>query len=176
VTDQSAVASPIAGTGIVNTAPTQVNLGTITVPFAPTTIIGTLNDITVSDNRGGTFGWSLTASLTDFTGAGGATMSRAQLSAAPTCSAASSSAAWDYTAPGQTPIPGFNASTSAPGITAGGTQSFAGTVGLCTKDTSANALSQSSGGVYTISAPLTLTVQSFQAADRYTAIMQITLA
>lgn len=176
-TDQSAITSPVGGTSNVNPNATTVNMGSITSPFSPTTIIGNLNDITVSDTRGGTFGWSLTASMTGFTGAASNTLPNSALKATPTCSAATVGDAWDYDAPGQTAIAGFDPSLVAPGQAAGvAAQSFGGTVSLCTKNTDENLTSGSSGGVYTVKSTLSLTIPSFQAADKYTAIMTITLA
>jgi hypothetical protein len=174
--DGGSITAPIGGTSNVNPNPTTVNLGSITSPFAPTTIIGNLNDITVSDTRGGTFGWSLTASMTNFTGVASSTLPNSAMTATPTCSAATVGDAWDYDAPGQSVIPGFDPSLVAPGQAAGSAaQSFGGTVSLCTKNTDENLISGSSGGVYTVKSTLNLTIPSFQAADKYTAIMTITL-
>jgi len=176
-TDGSAIAVPVGGTSNVNPNATTVNMGTITSPFSPTTIIGNLNDITVSDTRGGSFGWSLTASMTGFTGVASSTLPNSALTATPTCSVATAGNAWDYDAPGQSVIPGFDASLVAPGQAAGtAAQSFGGTVSLCTKNTDENLTSGSSGGVYTVRSTLSLTIPSFQAADKYTATMTITLA
>lgn len=176
-TDESAVTTPVGGTSNVNSNATTVNMGSITSPLSPTTIIGNLNDITVSDTRGGTFGWSLTASMTGFSGAASNTLPNSALTATPICSAATGSDAWDYDAAGQSLIPGFDPSLVAPGQAAGAAaQSFGGTVSLCTKNTDENLTSESSGGVYTVKSTLSLTIPSFQAADRYTAVMTITLA
>jgi hypothetical protein len=176
VTDGSAITSPVTGTSTVNTNSTTVNLGTLISPLAPTVINGTMNDITVTDNRGGTFGWSLSATMTDFTGTLGNTLSRAQLTATPSCSPATTANAWDYEAPGQTVIAGFDPASNAPGQSAGSAgQSFSGTVTLCTKNTSENVLTGSSGGVYSITTPVALTMPAFQAADRYSAVMTILL-
>jgi hypothetical protein len=49
-------------------------------------------------------------------------------------------------------------------------------VSLCTKDTTVNATTQTTGGVFNITAPLTLTIPAFQAADVYVATMTITLS
>jgi len=175
-TDQSSVLSPVRGTTNVNTSPTTINLGTITSPLAPTAIIGNLNDITVSDSRGGTFGWSLTASLTNFAGATGKAINKSTLSVTPSCVPATNSTAWDYTAGTKTSLTGFDSSLVASGQTAGATQGFSTVVSLCTKDTTVNETTQTTGGVFNITAPLTLTIPAFQAADVYVAIMTITLS
>ncbi|HCK78527.1 MAG TPA: hypothetical protein DHW34_00755 [Actinobacteria bacterium] len=176
-TDGSALGSPVQGTSNVNPNATTVNLGTVTSPLAPASIVGNLNDITVSDNRGGTSGWSLSAVLTNFTGSTGKSMNKSTLTATPTCAAATVGEAYDYTAPGKTAISGFDASLVAPGAAAGSSaQSFSGTVALCTKDGQQNSTTDTTGGVYTVRSLVTLTVPAFQAADRYVATMTITLA
>ena len=173
----SAATTPVVGTANTNSDATTVNLGTITSPFAPAVIAGTLNDITVSDNRGGTNGWSLTATGTSFTGVPSGTIAASALTATPSCAAATSSTAWDYSAVGKTAISGFDASLNAGGITAGSAaQAFGSTVNLCTKDTTANSTTGSTGGVYNVTSSLSLTVPAFQQAARYTAIVTITLA
>ena len=161
-----------------NSAPTQINLGTITTPLAPATIGGRMNPITVTDNRGGVYGWSLTATMTTLTGVAvnTNTIGNGQLTGSPTCAPAINAEAWDYTAIGQTAIAGFDDTLNAPGVTAGGAaQPFSGTVTLCTKNTTTNALTDSTGGVYNVTSPLTLVVPAFQAADTYNAVMTITL-
>ena len=173
----SGAVSPIAGTSNVNSDPTTVNLGTITSPLAPTTIVGNLNDITVSDNRGGTFGWTLSAVMTNFTGVPSGTLASGQLTSTPTCVPATAANAWDYNAVGQTAIAGFDPTLNAPGTTAGAAaQAFSGTVNLCTKSTAVNATTQTTGGVWNVGSPLTLVVPAFQLAAKYTATMTITLA
>jgi hypothetical protein len=176
VSDGSGISSPVPGTGIVNTNATTVNLGTLTSPLSPVPINARMNDITVTDTRGGTFGWTLSASLTDFDGSGSNAISRGQLAISPTCSPATSANAWDYDAVGQAAIPGFDASTIAPGASAGSaSQTFASAVALCTKNTDENVTTGSSGGVYNITGPLLMTVPAFQAADKYTAVMTVLL-
>ena len=173
----SAATTPVVGTANTNSDATTVNLGTITSPFAPAVIAGTLNDITVSDNRGGTNGWSLTATGTGFTGVPSGTIAASALTATPSCAAATSSTAWDYSAVGKTAISGFDASLNAGGITAGSAaQAFGSTVNLCTKSTAVNATTGSTGGVYNVTSSLSLTVPAFQQAARYTAVVTVTLA
>ena len=173
----SSASTPVVGTANTNSDATTVNLGTITTPLAPAVIAGTLNDITVSDNRGGTNGWSLTATGTSFTGVPSGTIAASALTATPSCAAATSSTAWDYSAVGKTAISGFDASLNAGGITAGSAaQAFGSTVNLCTKSTAVNATTGSTGGVYNVTSSLSLTVPAFQKAARYTAIVTITLA
>jgi len=173
----SGAVAPIVGTSNVNSDATTVNLGTITSPLAPATIVGNLNDITVSDNRGGTFGWTLSATMPNFAGVPSGTLANGQLTAAPTCVATTAANAWNYNAVGQTAIAGFDPTLNAPGQTAGAAaQAFSGTVNLCTKSTAVNATTQTTGGVWNVGSPLTLVVPAFQLAAKYTATMTITLA
>ncbi len=173
----SAATTPVVGTANTNSDATTVNLGTITTPLAPAVIAGTLNDITVSDNRGGTNGWSLTATGTSFTGVPSGTIAASALTATPSCAAATNSTAWDYSAVGKTAISGFDATLNAGGVTAGSAaQAFGSTVNLCTKDTTANSTTGSTGGVYNVTSSLSLTVPAFQQAARYTAVVTVTLA
>jgi hypothetical protein len=173
----SSATTPVVGTANTNSNETTVNLGTITTPLAPAVISGTLNDITVSDNRGGTNGWSLTATGTGFTGVPSGTIAASALKATPSCAAATNSTAWDYSAVGKTAISNFDATLNAGGLTAGGAaQAFGSTVNLCTKDTTANSTTGSTGGVYNVTSSLSLTVPAFQQAARYTAVVTVTLA
>ena len=173
----SSASAPVVGTANTNSNETTVNLGTITTPLAPVVIAGTLNDITVSDNRGGTNGWSLTASGTSFTGVPSGTIAASALKATPSCAAATNSTAWDYLNAGKVAISGFDATLSAAGLTVGSAaQAFGSTVNLCTKDTTPNSTTGSTGGVYNVTSSLSLTVPAFQKAARYTAIVSITLA
>ena len=173
----SSATTPVVGTANTNSDATTVNLGTITTPLAPAVIAGTLNDITVSDNRGGTNGWSLTATGTSFTGVPSGTIAASALTATPSCAAATNSTAWDYSAVGKTAISGFDATLNAGGVTAGSAaQAFGSTVNLCTKDTTANSTTGSTGGVYNVTSSLSLTVPAFQQAARYTAVVTVTLA
>jgi hypothetical protein len=169
--------TPVVGTSNVNTDATTVNLGTLTTPLAPVVITGTLNDITVSDNRGGTNGWSLTATGSGFTGVPAGTIAASNLTATPACAAATNSTAWDYTAVGKTAISGFDDTLNAGGVTAGSAaQAFGSTVNLCTKNTTPNVTTGSTGGVYNVTSSLALTVPAFQQAARYTAVVTVTLA
>jgi len=173
----SSASTPVVGTANTNSDATTVNLGTITTPLAPAVIAGTLNDITVSDNRGGTNGWSLTATGSGFTGVPSGTIAASALTATPSCAAATNGTAWDYSAVGKTAISGFDATLNAGGVTAGSAaQAFGSTVNLCTKSTAVNSTTGSSGGVYNVTSSLSLTVPAFQKAARYTALVTITLA
>ncbi len=52
---------------------------------------------------------------------------------------------------------------------------FAGAQNLCTKGTAVNATTQTTGGVYNVTAPVDLIVPAFQAAAAYNGLMTITL-
>jgi len=176
-TDQSSVSTPVVGTTNVNSDATTVNLGTVSTPLAPKTIVGTLNDITVTDNRGGTNGWTLSATAVNFTGTPSGTISNGALTATPTCVAADATNAWDYSNANKVAISGFDATLNAGGNSAGSAaQAFSGTVNLCTKNTTVNATTGSTGGVYNVGGSLTLVVPAFQKAARYVSTITITLA
>ena len=130
----------------------------LTSPTSATAMYATLNPVTVTDARGGTFGWSLTATLPNLSD-GTHSIQNSAVAITPACASVNAA--------------------SAPGAVAGAAaQTFSGTVSLCVKDTqiSAAPLSQTTGGQWTVSAPLTLTVPSFQAAGTYTSTMTINLA
>ncbi|WP_328303385.1 WxL domain-containing protein [Streptomyces sp. NBC_00435] len=67
----------------------EVNFGTIQLDGSSHDVAGTLNPVQVSDARGGTAGWSLTGTLSDFTAAGGGTavIPAGAVSWTPSCSA-----------------------------------------------------------------------------------------
>lgn len=184
VTNGNPASTPVNGTPLANTDATTVNLGTISVPLAPVVITGTLNDIQVSDNRGGTFGWSLTATMLDFTSVQGvgATIDNAKLAATPTCVKAGTAgtfAARDFDSGAA--IAGFDPQYSAPaGTSAAG--NFGSTVNLCTKADNSITLpttdpgyTGSTGGVWNISSPLVLSVPAFQASGKYASTMTVLL-
>jgi len=138
-----------------NSTNTGIDFGSLTSPNKPTPIAGDLNRIQVVDQRYGAYGWSLTATMSNFVGAA-VSMNKSTVSLSPTCVAV-----------------GTN---SAPGLTAGGaSQSFASPVALCAKDTQAGA-SGNTSGAYNIDASVVLTIPAFQRADVYSAIITITLA
>jgi hypothetical protein len=137
-----------------NSTNTGIDFGSLISPNKPTPIAGLLNRIQVVDQRYGAFGWSLTATMSNFVGAS-VSMNKSTVSLSPSCVAV-----------------GTN---SAPGLTAGGSnQSFASTVGLCAKDTQVGP-SDTTSGAYNVDASVVLTIPAFQRADVYSAIMTITL-
>jgi hypothetical protein len=128
----------------------------VTVETASQVMEGALNPVTVTDVRGGTAGWSLTASLSDpFTEVGGGQMAKA---------------AAKLVQVGCAPVAG--SATRTPGT--GGTLSSA--VTLCGVDPGVDdSDGQSGGGQYTISGAVELTVPAFQKAGEYTSTLVITL-
>ena len=128
-------------------------------PVSAVVLPASLNQVQVTDTRGGTFGWSLTATLPNLTAPGGLSISNANVTATPSCVADAGN-----------PL-------SAPGATAGtAAQAFSGTVNLCTKNNLTNATTGSSGGVFNVNSSLALTIPAFQAAGAYSSIMMITLS
>jgi hypothetical protein len=148
------------------TAPITLANGKLTpcavaVPSVVTTYSGQLNPVTVSDTRGGTTGWTLTATAPNLTDASSHVISNSLLTITPAC-------AVDATAPG-----------SALGITAGAAnQPFSGTVTLCTKDATTLNAGATTGGLYDITTAgngVQLAVPAFQAPGNYTTNMTINL-
>jgi len=175
--DQSTLSAPVQGTANSNSDATTINLGTITSPLAPASIVGRLNDVTITDTRGGTNGWSLNATATDFVGTPSGTLSRGRMRVSPTCTAADATNAWDYTNPNKVPISAFDASLNAPGIAAGFSDlQLSGVVNLCSKNDQTNATTGSTGGVYNVGGTISLVVPAFQKAARYVSTLTITLA
>jgi hypothetical protein len=169
----SPATTPVVGTSNVNSDATTINLGTVTTPLAPTAITGRLNDIVVSDNRGGTLGWSLTATMPNFTSTTGGVIANSRATVTPSCAAATSLTALDYIT--GIAIPGFDATKNAPGTTAGTALDLSATRNLCTKTTATNTDTGSSGGVYNVGGTIVLTVPAFQLAGKYVTTMTITL-
>jgi hypothetical protein len=138
-----------------NPSATAIELGEVTVAATAQTLTGVLNDITVTDTRGGTSVWSLTASLAGFEEPGGGSIDPAALTMSPTCSA--------------------NSPGSAPGAVAGAPgQDLGSTVTLCTKNGSVGS-GGSTSGRYVIASPVALLVPAFQKAGAYTGTLVITL-
>ncbi|WP_327325609.1 WxL domain-containing protein [Streptomyces sp. NBC_01210] len=89
--EDTPVTLEVTAGGLGITVPTgPVDLGTVAVSSSPQTISNQLGNVTVSDQRGGTAGWTVTASAVDFAGPNSSTIS---------VSAAGSST---YTAPAAT--------------------------------------------------------------------------
>jgi polyhydroxybutyrate depolymerase len=155
---------------------TTISLGSIISPTAPTALNATLNPITVSDSRGGTFGWSLTAVLSTFSGSTGTSINNSRASVTASCAPATAGTAWEYSAVGQTAVSGYESFYAAGGAAGGGSQSLGSAVNLCTKDGTVNATTGSTGGIYNATAGISLVVPAFQASDSYVAILTVTLA
>jgi len=127
-------------------------------PIAATSMFGTLNTVTVTDTRGGNFGWSLTATMPNLSD-GTHSIANGNVAITPSCASVNAG--------------------SAPGAVAGAAaQTYAGTVSLCVKDTqiAVSPGSQTTGGQWAINGPLTLTVPAFQAAGQYNSTMTVNLA
>ena len=112
---------------------------------------GPLNAITVKDDRGGASGWSLTASNTNFTGPGAGTLPAADLSWTPACTTAAGSPS--------TCVPGSSGTV--------------GTAGATLASTPAGTLT---GGQFSATANLTLTIPAFTAPGDYSSTLTLTLA
>ncbi len=140
-----------------NPSATQVEFGTVTTSAASQTVSAPMNPIQVTDARGGTYGWSLTASLTGpFMTGGGDSIGAANLSmGATTCSAIGGSAAVVEGAAGAFGGAAHTVATVGAGVVGG---------------------AGSGGGQYDCAATLTLIVPPFQHTGTYTTTMTLTLA
>lgn len=136
---------------------TSIPFGAVTTAVTAGTLTANLNPITVADARGGSTGWSLTAAMPGLTEVGGGTIANANLSTTSVSCAG-------------------NAVGSATGNVAGAaSQTFSGTVTLCTKNTTADSAGGTSGGQYLVNAGLSLNVPAFQKAGAYTSTITVTL-
>ena len=113
---------------------------------------GSLNAVTVTDDRGGASGWSLTASNTNFTGPGTSTLPAANLSWTPACT---------------------TTSTGSPSTCAAGSAGPVGTAGATLASTPAAPLT---GGQFSATAGLTLNIPAFTAPGDYSSTLTLTLA
>jgi hypothetical protein len=127
----------------------------VTLNGAAQTATGKLPAINVTDNRGSTLGWELSAEVTDFTGVPGGTIPASALTWTPSCT--------DHT--GAT-----NASVAAAG-TAGAAVNEAT---LCSGP--ASSAGTVTGGSFDAAADLSLTVPAIQLAGTYTATLTLTLS
>ncbi|GAA4982418.1 hypothetical protein GCM10023205_59820 [Yinghuangia aomiensis] len=129
-----------------------LDFGTVTLNGEAQTVKANLNQVTVTDARGGTLGWSLTGSMTDLVAANGTDKIPAgNLAWTPSCAAGAGSL-----------------STVTHG-TAGPLSSAAST--LC----SVAADGKTSGGRFTADAEVALTTPKFGASGGYTGTLTLTL-
>ncbi len=140
-----------------NPSATQVEFGDVTTDSVGQAVGAPMNPVEVTDARGGTYGWSLTASVSDpFTAGGGGTIPASALAmGAASCTGLAGSAA---VVEGPAGALGTGAHTVA--------SVGAGVVGGA----------GSGGGQYVCGASLTLTVPPFQRAGTYTTTLTLTLA
>ncbi|MEV6110841.1 beta-xylosidase [Streptomyces sp. NPDC051940] len=112
---------------------------------------GALNSVTVKDYRGGTVGWSLTGTVTDFDGPGTASIPGSALSWTPSCATAAGS----------------------PSTCAAGSPGSIGSAGATLAGTPGGAVT---GGEFTADAGLSLSVPRFSPTGDYSALLTLTLA
>ncbi|GHJ48034.1 hypothetical protein Cs7R123_53760 [Catellatospora sp. TT07R-123] len=130
----------------------NIALSGVTLDGTVHTGTGALAPITVTDYRGSTFGWSLVGTVTDFTGTPGGTIPKANLTWTPACT-------------------GTAGATNAVTAVAGSAGPVDGAT-LC----SAPADAAGTGGSFTASAALALTVPANQLAGSYSATLTLTLS
>jgi hypothetical protein len=150
----------------------SINFPDVETSTTGDTVNGTFNTVTVTDARGGTSIWSLTASLTSIPGQGKV------LAEVGGGSGEIDGSNLYFTNIGCGPQAGSN---SAPGVTIGvagtttGGTGLAGTQTLCTKTATQNA-NGSTSGVYDITGLMSLDVPAYTKAVAYSGVVQVTLA
>jgi hypothetical protein len=129
-----------------------LDFGTVALNGEAQTVKANLNQVTVTDARGGTLGWSLTGSMTDLVAANGTdTIPAGNLAWTPSCAAGAGS---------------LSAVANGP---AGQLSSSASTLCSVTAD------GETSGGTFTADAEVALTTPKFGAAGAYTGTLTLTL-
>ncbi|MEU8804372.1 hypothetical protein [Spirillospora sp. NPDC048819] len=131
----------------------EVELTPVTLNGTEQSATGDLREVTVVDARGGTTGWSLTGTLTDFSSVAGTKIPAGNLSWTPSCT------------------PGAGASAVVAGSAGALDATTAAT--LCSAPDGAG---QIVGGTYTAGAALDLTVPPVTGAGEYTAVLTLTLS
>lgn len=134
--------------------PGEVDLSEVTLDGTPKTATGDIKQVQVIDARGGSTGWSLTATMTDFTSAGGPKIPAGNLSWTPGCTAG------DGATPVTTGSPGPLSTTTAATLCSGANGDGGAIV----------------GGVYDADAGLTLDVPAVTGAGQYQAVLTIVLS
>ncbi|WRZ88204.1 WxL domain-containing protein [Streptomyces sp. NBC_01007] len=138
--------------------PGEVTFEPVTVDGTDHTSAGTLRSVQVKDFRGGTQGWSLVGTVTDFRTASGAVIPAGQLSWTPTCGVHTGAAAASTVTPGS-PGP-LSTTTAAP---------------LCTQAASTDPASVT-GGHFDAGAGLALDVPAITQSGAYEAVLRLTLS
>jgi hypothetical protein len=155
---------------VLRSTSTLIPFGSVVSSTAIQTLPASLNNVTVTDARGGIEGWSLTASLPSLT-SGTASISNEfvrieEISCAPQGSSA----------PGV--AEGTDGNFSAANTPAASYPASTGTITLCNKLTGTGNVANggSTSGEYVVDAELFLDVPAFQKIGNYNATMTITLA
>ena len=134
---------------------TTIELGAVTVASTTQILTAPMNSITVADLRGGTYGWTLSASLAaPLIDEYADTIQPGQLQlSALTCTGDANSAA----------------STAGTGGSLGTTQT------LCSVAAGAQGPNQSGSGIYDVTATMTLNIPAFQHHGQYTGLLNVHL-
>jgi hypothetical protein len=149
---QNASVTLAAGALAMTQAGDGLDFGTVTMNGEAQTVKANLNQVTVTDARGGNLGWSLTGSMTDLVAANGTdTIPAGNLAWTPSCAAGAGS---------------LSAVANGAAGSLGSTPSP-----LC----SVTADGKTSGGKFTADAEVALTTPMFGAAGAYTGTLTLTL-
>jgi hypothetical protein len=131
----------------------------VTLNGKPQNMTGALNTVSVQDFRGGTGGWSLTGTITDFTSDTGGTIPADRFTWTPNCTVTNPDSPSTVNQGSAGPVV---ADASGKGAT------------LCSQD--AKGPGQVTGGEFAADAEVKLAVPAFQLAGTYNAILTLTLA
>jgi hypothetical protein len=149
------------GTGT-NTGATSIDFPSVTTSVSPTPVTAPFNKVTVTDARGATTGWSLTAALQ----ASGLNEINSGSGNIPSSALKFNTIGCVVVGSGSAPLEAASAGTPVASLATAQT--------LCTKGLTTNAGGSTSGS-YDVSGNLTLTVPAFQKVASYEGTLQVTL-
>jgi WxL domain surface cell wall-binding len=139
----------------------QITLNSITQNGTPQTVTGKLSQITVTDNRASSYGWTLSAVASSFQGANGGAIPASSLRVTPAC-------APDPAALAVAGVPSFPST-----VAAGPAAAMGSTVMLCSTPASGNGAA--TGGVFDVTGSLSLAVPAYLLAGKYLSTITFSL-
>jgi hypothetical protein len=134
----------------------QITLSNITLNGKPQNVNGNLNQVTVSDFRGSTLGWTLNATATDFKGSTGGTISAGSMTVTPACGD-------DPAGLAQAGLSSFPST-----VAAGPAATMGSQVVLCSEQGTSTTPPSVTGGVFDVTGGLTVALPAYMLAGNYT--------
>ncbi len=131
----------------------QITLSNITLNGAPQTVTGSMNPVVVADFRGGTLGWTLNATATNFSGPHGGSIPASSLTVTPGC------------APDPNGLALGGVSSFPSTVSAGPVATMGSAVTLCS--TPALGAGHVTGGIFDVTGNLSLALPAYLLADTY---------